>query len=172
MARTVETPIEVTGQPRLAIPINLKSNFPGKGFFGPVVLQVEINEQYRFIAKSPFFDLNVTSPEADLVMTVEPLQTPVINQSFPAEFRLQNNSNGEAVQIKIELEFPEELRLVRGTNSKSIYSLGPNEAFKWQLSLKAREPGDLAIKAVVTHADPDGNESEPQEFLLPVEINL
>ncbi|MHA1730748.1 MAG: hypothetical protein ACTSU5_02340, partial [Promethearchaeota archaeon] len=125
-----------------------------------------------FFAKSPSTRFKTVSPPAKIGIDLQELAPPVIGQTFPMEITLSNRSDGEAVKIDVELEFPPELKVFRGTNKKTIYSLAPNQDISWQLSLKPKEPGVFPIRVTMTFEDSNGNTVGPQTAELPFEVKL
>ena len=101
-----------------------------------------------------------------------PLKTPVINQTFPLQVIVSNNSDGAAMQIEVEFEFPEDFRLMRGTLKKQIYSLNSKEDMKWQIMVKSLDGGEIPINTIVSFKDGDGNQKGPFTAVLPLNINL
>lgn len=156
----------------IPIPFSFRTNFPGKSFIGPISLTIEIEGIYRFTVKSERQDINITSPQAVLGIDLKPLKTPIINQTFPLQVLLSNKSDGNAMKIDVAFEFPEELRLMRGTLEKTIYTLSPNEDIAWNIQVKAFDVGKLPIKATVAFQDEDGNKKGPFSAELPLEINM
>ena len=154
------------------IPFKFRTNFPGESFIGPITLTLVIDGKYRFKLQSEKQELLITSPNAVLGIDLLPLKTPVINQSFPLQVTVSNNSEGPAMEINVDFEFPEDLRLMRGTLQKNIYSLDPNEDMKWQIIVKAFDGGEIPIKTTVSFKDGDGNEKGPFNAELPLTINL
>ena len=95
----------------------------------------------------------------------------MIDQTFPIELNVENVGEGEIFDVKIDVEFPEQLKVMRGTTEKQIYSLRMKESIKWEIQLKPMEAGDFKIKSVIIFKDPDQNEIEQvQEF--PISIKL
>jgi tetratricopeptide (TPR) repeat protein len=154
------------------LPITFRSNFPGEGFIGPIELTLVIDGIYQFTLKSERHDLKVVSPNAQLGVQLIPQKTPVMNQTFPLEVVVANNSEGDTMEIEVQFEFPDSLKMMRGTMSKKIYSLRPNEEFKWQIMVKANESGEIPISTHVQFIDGDGNKKGPFTAVLPLEINL
>ncbi|UYP48331.1 hypothetical protein NEF87_004616 [Candidatus Lokiarchaeum ossiferum] len=164
--------IQVKDFGKKVLPFKFRTNFPGEGFIGPITLTLVIDGKYRFKLQSEKQELLITSPNAVLGIDLLPLKTPVINQSFPLQVNVSNNSEGPAMEINVEFEFPEDLRLMRGTLQKNIYSLDPNEDMKWQIIVKAFDGGEIPIKATVSFKDGDGNAKGPFTADLPLNINL
>ena len=154
------------------LPFKFRTNFPGESSIGPIILTMVIDDKYRFKLQSEKQELLVTSPNAVLGIDLLPLKTPVINQSFPLQVIVSNNSEGPAMEINVNFEFPEDLRLMRGTLQKNIYSLDPNEDLKWQIIVKAFDVGEIPINAIVSFKDGDGNAKGPFTAVLPLNINL
>ncbi len=155
------------------LPFIFRTNYPGKAHIGPIKLTLEINKYFKYYAISDIKQLKITSPAAILGINLIPQKTPVINQSFPLQVVLSNNSDGDAMEIDILFEFPEEnIRMMRGTMDKKIYALSPNENIKWQILIKASDVGELPIKTTVSFKDGDGNLRGPFEAIFPLMINL
>ena len=88
------------------------------------------------------------------------MRPPLIGQSFPLEILVENKSEGDALDLNIEVEFPENLKVMRGTLKKQIYSLRTNEDLKWEINIKPLEAGDYIIKISIKFMDPDQNKIE------------
>lgn len=122
---------------------------------GPLSLQCQINNKLVFIHESSKIIPNLIPPPPSLEVSTKNLRTPLIDQTFPLEILVQNLSEGEALDVNIDTEFPEQLKIMRGTTNKQIYSLRPNEELKWEISLKPIEAGDYNIKVLIKFKDPD-----------------
>jgi len=155
----------------LTLPIKFRTNFPGRGFIGPCLITVEVDRQFHVFLKSEVKNFNIVSPQAVLNIELIPQKPPVYNQTFELQAKLTNKSDGEAVGIEIEFEFPEQIKMMRGTLKKTIYALRPNESLKWELQVKGLEVGEFPIKAKILFKDPNGNVKGPDETILPLEIN-
>ncbi len=166
----IKLPLEF--EKKISIPLTLRTTFPGKGFIGPVVFLFELENKYRFYAHSDEVKINVKSLDAQLSINFEPQQTPIVNQTFPMNVELRNNSEGEAVDLIVKLEFPEELKMMRGTFEKKILSLGCRENISWEISVKSLQPGKIPIKTMIDYNDPDGKKMGPITFDNEIEINL
>jgi hypothetical protein len=91
---------------------------------------------------------------------MENLRPPLIGQTFPLEFLIENKSEGDALELELNIEFPKELKVMRGTTKKQIYSLSSNDTIAWELSLRPSEAGDYNIKMDLKFKDPDQNQIE------------
>jgi tetratricopeptide (TPR) repeat protein len=154
------------------IPIKCRTNFPGEGFIGPFMITLEIDGKFRTFLKSEAKKIKVVSPKAVLGLNFKPIKTPVINQTFPLEVEMFNQSEGDAVEIEVQFEFPEDLQMMRGTFVKNVYSLGSNERIKWEIQVKALDVGEIPIKTIVKFKDGNGNEKGPFTADIPININL
>ena len=87
------------------------------------------------------------------------------------EINLRNNGRGEALEINLDVEFPDKLRIIRGTTKKQIFSLRTNEDMKWEINLKPLEAGDYEIKFNIKFKDADQNEiDEVKTFPLSIKL--
>ena len=127
-------------------------------FIGPFVITCELDDKFLVYRKdSEIIKPKIVSPPPSLEVSMKNLRPPLIGQSFPMEFLIENKSEGDALELNIEIEFPEQLKVMRGTTKKQIYSLSSNEQINWELSLKPIEAGDYIIKLDIKFKDPDQN---------------
>ncbi|MGV9171874.1 MAG: hypothetical protein ACOC35_04785 [Promethearchaeia archaeon] len=142
-----------------------------KPFIGPLLLTCEIDEKFIFFLKTKIIHPNLISPPPSLEISMETLKTPLVGQTFPLEFTIENSSQGDALNVEVNLEFPEELRIMRGTTEKQIYSLPSNDKIVWQLNIRPIDSGDYEIKLNVKFKDPDQNIIEYSET-FPLALKL
>ena len=140
----------------------LKSHFQlEKPFIGPIVLTCEFDDKFiTFYEYSEKILPNIISPPPSLDISMKNLRPPLIGQTFPMEFLIENKSEGDALELEINIEFPEELKVMRGTTKKQIYTLSSNDSITWELSLRPSEVGDYNIKMDLKFKDPDQNQIE------------
>ena len=113
----------------------------------------------------------LTSPPAALLASIKNLRPPLIDKTFPLEILIENKSKGEALDVKIDVEFPEKLKIMRGTTKKQTYSLRTNEDLTWEINLKPLEAGDYIIKMNIRFMDPDRNLiEETNEFPFSIKL--
>ncbi len=150
----------------------LKPHFQmDKPFIGPINITCVLNNNLTFVYETKTIELNLTSPLPTLNIAIKNLRPPLIGQSFPLEILVENKSAGEALDVKIFVEFPELLQVMRGTTEKQIYSLRSNEELKWELNIKPIEAGDYIIKVKVNFQDPDQNNIEEiKEFPFSIKL--
>ncbi|MHA2391180.1 MAG: hypothetical protein ACXAEX_04360 [Promethearchaeota archaeon] len=158
-----------------SLPINImiKPHFQMENpLIGPITLSAELNEELIFTFELPqLLKPILISPPPSLEISIKNLRPPLIGQSFPLEILIENNSEGEALNLNIEIEFPEQLKVMRGTLKKQIYSLRSNENIKWEINLKPSEAGDYNIKIHNKFNDPDQNLiEETKEFPLSIKL--
>jgi len=138
---------------------------------GPMIITCELNKNLIFMYETQSLIPKLTSPPATLSVSIKNLRPPLIDKTFPLEILIENRSKGEALDVKINVEFPEKLKIMRGTVKKQIYSLRTNEDLTWVINLKPLEAGDYIIKINIKFMDPDQNPiEETKEF--PFSINL
>ena len=136
----------------------IKPNFQiDDNFIGPIIMSCELDEKYDFFLETRVIIPKLISPLPTLDFSTRNLRPPLIDKSFPFEILISNKSDGEALDIKIDIEFPEQLKVMRGTTVKQIYSLKTNDSMTWELQLKPLEAGDFTIKMNVSFKDPDQN---------------
>ena len=113
----------------------------------------------------------LVSPPATLLASIRNLRPPLIDQTFPLEILIENKSEGEALDVNLDVEFPENLKIMRGTTKKQIYSLRTNEDLKWEINLKPLEAGDYTIKISIKFVDPNQNKiEEVKEFPFSIKL--
>ena len=140
-------------------------------FIGPISLTCELNEKFTFFLESHVIKPNLKSPVPSLEIFTKNLRPPLLDQAFPFEILIKNKSEGEALDIIIELFVPNHLKLIRGTLKKQIYSLRSNEDMTWEIQLKPIEKGDYTVKIDVKFKDPDSNIIE-QTIEVPISIKI
>ena len=151
----------------------IKSHFQmEKNFIGPIILTSELNGNLKFFYEiTDIVQLNLISPLPTLDISINNLRPPLIGKTFPLEILVENNSEGEAVSLNLEVEFPEKIKVIRGTLKKQIYSLKSNENMKWEINLKPLEAGDFIIKIETKFSDPDQNVIEDtKEFPFSIKL--
>ena len=174
--------LSLNKKPSFPIDIDLGGNNPiefllkphfqlDKPFIGPVHVTFDVNKNLIFIHDIEAIEVNLTSPLPKLDISLKNLRPPLIGQSFPLQIQIQNNSEGEALDVKISVEFPELLKVMRGTTEKQIYSLRKNEELTWELNIKPIEAGDYIIKVIAKFKDPDQNDIEDiKEFPFSIKL--
>jgi tetratricopeptide (TPR) repeat protein len=127
-------------------------------FIGPFVITCELDDKFLVYHKdAEIIKPNIVSPPPSLEVSMKNLRPPLIDKSFPMEFLIENKSEGDALELQVEIEFPEQLKVMRGTIKKQIYSLSSNDTITWEISLKPTEPGDYIINMDIKFKDPDQN---------------
>jgi len=138
---------------------------------GPMFLTCELNNNLIFIYETQSIKPHLISPPTTLNTSIKNLRPPLIGQTFPLEIVVENKGEGEALDIKIDVEFPEDLKVMRGTTKKQIFSLKTNEDLKWEISLKPIEAGDYIIKINIKFMDSDQNKiEETKDFPFSIKL--
>ena len=140
-------------------------------FIGPIIMSCELDGNYDFILETRVIKPKLISPLPTLDISTKNLRPPLLDKSFPFEILISNKSDGEALDIKIDIEFPDQLKVIRGTTVKQMYSLKTNDSMTWELQLKPLEAGDFTIKMNVSFKDPDQNQLEDvREFPFSIKL--
>jgi hypothetical protein len=168
-----EIPNEFNSGEKVKFEYILKPHFQlDEPYIGPVTLNCELDDIFELtITSEEQLKPLILSPPPSLDVSVENLKPPLIGKTFPYEILIENNSAGEALDLTIKAEFPDELKVIRGTVKKQLYALKPNESLNWEISLKPQEAGDFIVKIHSKFEDPDGNVIENVEE-FPFSIKL
>ena len=127
-------------------------------FIGPISLNCEMDDKFIFLLQEKeVIKPNIISPPPSLYISIKNLRPPLIGQTFPLEILIENNSEGDALELNINIEFPKELKMMRGTTKKQVYSLSSNDNITWEINLKPLEAGEYIIKMDISFKDPDQN---------------
>jgi len=140
-------------------------------YIGPVYFICEINNYLTLKYKTLSIKPNIISPLPTLNISIRNMRPPLIGQTFPLEILIENQSSGEALDVKLDVDLPEELKVMRGTLNKQIYSLRSNEDLRWEINLRPIEAGDYIIKISMNFKDQDQNLIEDiKEFPLIIKL--
>lgn len=168
-----ELPIMLNPGQLYTLKFKIKPHFQlEKPFIGPIMLTSEIDSKLIFYHETTQqLKPNLISPPPSLEVSIKNLRPPLIDKTFPLEILIENKSEGEALDLNVEVEFPDEMKVMRGTLKKQIYSLKPNEDMKWEINLKPLEAGDYIIKIDTAFKDPDSNQrTETKEFPFSIKL--
>jgi len=166
-------PLDLSLKKGININYLLKPHFlKDETIIGPVTLTGSIKGIYQFyIENRDEYSVTLVSPPTHLDMTVDSLKPPLIDKTFPLEISIENNSESEARNLEINLTLPENLKLMRGTLEKQIYSLRPNETIEWQISAKPNKAEEAEINAELNYTDPDQNTIEEKKtFTISIKL--
>jgi tetratricopeptide (TPR) repeat protein len=168
-----EFPINITPGKNQLVEYLIKPHFQmEEPYIGSILFSIELDGILKLFYEYPERILpKLISPPPTLEISTKNLKPPLIGQSFPFEILIENKSEGEALDLNIEVEFPENLKVMRGTLKKQIYSLRTNENIKWEINLKPIEAGEYSVKIKITFKDPDQNQiGEIKEFPLSIKL--
>ncbi|MHA2006491.1 MAG: hypothetical protein ACXABO_03490 [Promethearchaeota archaeon] len=171
--KKMELPILIESNQVVQIDLPIKPHYQmEKPFIGPILLTAELNGNLNFTYEiTQTLKPSLISPPPTLDISTRNLKPPLIDQTFPLEIQIENKSEGEALNLNIDIEFPVELKVMRGTLKKQIYSLRSNENIKWEINLKPIEAGDYVIKIHLKFNDPDQNTFEDiKEFPMIIKL--
>ncbi len=166
-------PVTINAGESYQFEILLKSHFQvDEPFIGPISLNCEMDDKFMFLLQEKeAIKPNIISPPPSLDISIKNLRPPLISQTFPLEILIENNSQGDALELNINIDFPKELKIMRGTTKKQVYYLSSNDNIKWEINLKPLEAGDYIIKMDISFKDPDQNLVEEQKT-FPFSIKL
>ncbi|TFG19835.1 MAG: hypothetical protein EU529_15785 [Promethearchaeota archaeon] len=166
-------PVTINAGESYQFEILLKSHFQvDEPFIGPISLNCEMDDKFMFLLQEKeAIKPNIISPPPSLDISIKNLRPPLISQTFPLEILIENSSQGDALELNINIEFPKELKIMRGTTKKQVYSLSSNDNITWEINLKPLEAGDYLIKMDISFKDPDQNLVEEQKT-FPFSIKL
>jgi len=168
-----EFPVIIPSGQSHQIDLLIKPHFQmEKPFIGPILLTSELDGILKFFYEfSEILYPTLISPPPTLDISIKNLRPPLIGQTFPLEILIENKSEGEALDLNVEIEFPDNLKVMRGTLKKQIYSLRSNENIRWEINLKPIEAGDYSIKIKALFKDPDQNQiGETKDFPLSIKL--
>ncbi len=142
-----------------------------KSQIGPITFTFLIDDMFLFNHDIMPLTPKLISPPPALTFSAKNLRPPLIDQTFPLQILVENTSEGDALDLNLSVSLPDQLKLIRGTLEKNVYSLNSNESISWELQLRPIETGDFEIKMMVLFKDPDGNSIENVEH-FPISIKL
>ncbi|MHA1717701.1 MAG: hypothetical protein ACTSXP_18820, partial [Promethearchaeota archaeon] len=139
---------------------------------GPLLLEMKIND-FKAVKKVDGIKFSIFARPTNIIVSATEMSEPLIGKSFPLRIEVKNESKGNASDLNIVLEIPEEqpIYLVRGTLEKRFYNLASGESTFWEINLKPEEEGNFLIKADVSFKDGDGNPISIT-YNLPLEIRM
>jgi tetratricopeptide (TPR) repeat protein len=166
-------PLSLRAGDKYDLKFALKTHFQLEDpYIGPITLSCELNNKFIFYHQiNSKIKPKIISPPPSLDVSMKNLRTPLIDQSFPMEFYIENHSEGDALDLNLEIQFPEQLKVMRGTTKKQIYSLSSNDKITWEITLKPIEMGDYTINMDLKFKDPDQNLIEEKKS-FPFSIKL
>ncbi|MBD3211027.1 MAG: hypothetical protein GF311_00335 [Candidatus Lokiarchaeota archaeon] len=168
-----DLPVNLIPGQTLQFQMVLKPHFQVENcFIGPFKLKCELNQSLIcYIEDKDQHNVELTAPPTYLDVAVKSLKPPLIDQTFPLEILIENNSDGEASNLEIQIELPEILQLRRGTTEKQIYSLRSNENIRWEINARPVEAAESEIKVKLKYEDPDQKVVEETKS-FPISIKL
>ncbi|MBY9011103.1 MAG: hypothetical protein KGD70_01885 [Candidatus Lokiarchaeota archaeon] len=165
-------PFAIDIEKKSRLEFTIKPHFQvDNSLIGPFLITCEINKNVIFTYETQSITPKLISPPATLLASIKNLRPPLIGQTFPLEILIENKSEGEALDVNIDVEFPEKLKIMRGTTKKQIYSLRTNEDLKWEINLKPLEVGEYIIKIYIQFMDPNQNKiEETKDFPFSIKL--
>ena len=94
---------------------------------------------------------------------------------FDFEFDVINRGRGEAQNVKVEIELPEDILIIAGTNEKKVFSLNSQEDFTFTFPLQTIKAGIFDGKIKITFEIPQGITRKPEMIVeeknIKIEVN-
>ncbi|MHA1726518.1 MAG: hypothetical protein ACTSXH_17060 [Promethearchaeota archaeon] len=138
---------------------------------GPITFYCILNDIFAFTHDTKIIKPHLISPPPTLHAETKNLRPPLTDKSFPLQITVENISEGDAHDLNLTVYLPDQLKLIRGTLEKNVYSLNSNEKITWELQLKPTEAGDYQLELHLKYKDGDGNIIENlEQFLLSVKM--
>lgn len=150
-----------------------RSYYPGRNEIGPVSLVIAVGP-FTIKRKIDPVAFVVSGQPANMVVTFEKLQEPLIGKPFPLRIDITNDGRGNASNIDVEMIIDDEspVQVVRGTMKKRISSLARGESTSWDLMLRPAEEGTFDVTVSITYKDADGRDTGPELHAVPIEIKM
>ncbi|MEJ2249055.1 MAG: hypothetical protein P8Y97_05265 [Candidatus Lokiarchaeota archaeon] len=117
----VELPLDIEPGKTLNWDYKIKPHFlVEESRIGPIKMTCKIDDKFIcYLDSNSVIKPNIISPPASLDVSIKNLRPPLIGKTFPLEIFIENNSDGEAADLDIVVEFPRELQVMRGTTEKN-----------------------------------------------------
>ncbi|MHA1377082.1 MAG: hypothetical protein ACTSRG_01755 [Candidatus Helarchaeota archaeon] len=146
----------------------------GKAKFGPLLLNCKTHSGIEFPFKYQSI-LNILPGRPKLEIESEKEYKTLEGDVFDLEFIVTNKGKGEAQNIKVELDLPEEILIIAGTNEKNLFSLNSKENYTFTFPLQTLKSGIYEGKIKTSFEIPKGISREPeklsQEKNITIEVN-
>ena len=169
--------LELTNVPKIIkekpLEFIFNAKVQGKAKFGPLLLNckakgVEFPFKYQGI-------LNILPGRPKLEVNVESEMKLFEGDAFDFEFDITNQGKGEAINLTVNLEVPEEILIIAGTNEKRLYSLNSKESYSFTFPLQAIKAGTYGGKINISYEIPQDISKKPQkieeEKKIVIEVN-
>ncbi|MHA1803236.1 MAG: tetratricopeptide repeat protein [Promethearchaeota archaeon] len=138
---------------------------------GPITFYCILNDTFAFTHDTEVIKPNLISPPPTLHAETKNLRPPLTDKSFPLQITVENMSEGDAHDLNLTVLLPDQLKLIRGTLEKKVYSLNSYEKITWELQLKPIEAGDYQLELQLKYKDGDGNIIENLEQ-FPISVKM
>lgn len=150
-----------------------KSYYPGMNEIGPLIIKMKLGN-YSAVINVPPIEFMIHAQAASIDIQFEALNEPMVGKSFPLRIDVTNESRGDANELVIDLELPEDesIDIVRGTLNKRFFSLAAGEETSWEIMLRPNEEGTHVIDASISFKDGEGKKVGPVKKTIPLEIKL
>ncbi|MBN2152816.1 MAG: hypothetical protein JW839_15300 [Candidatus Lokiarchaeota archaeon] len=155
------SPVEVPTSGRVVLNEEFRSYHAGSNEIGPLEVELAIG-QVLLKKKVPGKKFTIHGRPVNMVIAFEKLQEPLVGKPFPLRIEITNDSRGDASNVEVEVELPDEqLQVVRGTLKKKFLALAGGESGSWEVQLVPVQEGKSQVKVMVNYKDSNGKQAEP-----------
>nr|MDO8116779.1 hypothetical protein [Candidatus Sigynarchaeota archaeon] len=146
----------------------------GDNEIGPVLIEMRLGTSITIKKTLDSRSIKIHGQPVAMDVEYEPLQEPLVGKPFPLRIDVLNKSRGDASDLEIEVQIPEDLpiRLVRGTLKKKFFRLNAGDATSWEIQLRPDETGTFVLNVVLNYKDGDGHPVGPVINTMPIEIKM
>ncbi len=158
--------LELTNVPKISenkpIEFIFDAKVQGKAKFGPLLLTCKAKEiEFPFKYQSI---LNILPGRPRLQIDAQSEINIFEGDAFDFDFEITNRGKGEAINLAVTLEVPEEIMIIAGTKEKKLYSLNSQENYIFTFPLQAIKSGAYEGKILISFEIPRGISSKPEEI--------
>ena len=146
---------------------HFKTRLSGKGLIGPLTFQVKTEDGFEFplIFKK---EVEITPGKGQVTVNFPKTFEIFQAEKTDLEFEIINEGKGEANEISLEIQIPEEILLVGGSKIKKIHSLPTNADFTLKFLVQALLQGQFDANYKLNYNDGENILEFKENFLIKV----
>ncbi|NHI93806.1 MAG: hypothetical protein EAX96_15065 [Candidatus Lokiarchaeota archaeon] len=144
-----------------------KTRLGGKGIIGPLTFQVKTEDGFEFplIFKK---EIEIKPGKGQILVKFPQIFEIIQAEKQDIEFVIINEGKGEANDISLEVQFPEQILLVGGSKLKKIHSLPKNANFSLKFLIQALLQGEFEGHYKLNYNDGEKVLENVGKFLIKV----
>lgn len=164
------TRLELVKEPEILeneVIFHFKTRLSGKALIGPLSFQVQTADGFEF----PLMykkEVEITPGKGQVTVNFSKTFEIFQAEKTDLEFEIKNEGKGEANEISLEIEIPEEILLVGGSKVKKIHSLPTNADFTLKFLVQALLQGEFAASYKFSYNDGEKVIEFGENFLIKV----